>query len=76
MERLITLYVKNEDQDYRDIILLKIWELVNKKNYLLTVSQRDIIENPLSIFDKSTKKDLFKSDWNNNKYKDLIFKKI
>jgi hypothetical protein len=77
VDRLMALYeAEKNDKDFQDIILFKIWELEDRKNYKLTSEQSSVFLIPLLIFKKDGKHDLIKSDWENNKYKDLIFKKI
>jgi hypothetical protein len=72
VDRLMNLFFANEDEDFRDIILLNIYRAVHEKKYQLTDKQNEDIGIHLKEFMGTQKHYLFKDQWENNKYKDLI----
>lgn len=72
INRLINLFFANEDNDFRDIVLLNIYRAVHEKKYQLTNKQNEDIGPQLKEFIEMQKNYLFKDQWENNKYRDLI----
>jgi hypothetical protein len=69
VDKLITLYHDNKgDTDFQDIVLLKLWGLVNEECYQFTDKQFEKISSPFLDFDNSSKRYIFREDWDNNKY--------
>ena len=68
IDKLIDLFNKSKDDDLKDVILYKLYQLKNRFNE----EQNSSLVIPFLIFEKDQKQYNFKETWENNKYKSLI----
>jgi hypothetical protein len=77
IDRLIKLFIESgNDNDFQDIILLNLYRLTHEKGHRLTEKQNAEIGRTLEKFRGTQKPYLFKSDWDGNKYRHLLFERL